>query len=158
MKKILFFFVCLFLITSVSTAIAGGYPMAAIGSFSGIDAVVVGKFDSSDFTFAEANQISQILGGGLSLLGLPGAFLVTPQQLQSIYGITDADALKNFVFANYKAAGLDLFIFLDINKVNAVDPALSPSLRADVWLAGTSSYMYLLSIEIPLAYIMSLGL
>lgn len=147
------------LFVSVSTAFASGYPVAAIGSFSGIDAVVVGKFNPTDFTFTEAEQISQILGGGLSLLGLPGAFLLTPTQLQS-FGFNDADSLKDYVYANYKPAGLELFIFLDIRKVTAVVPSMGQSLRADVYLATMepeTPYLYFLSIEMPLAYIMALA-
>jgi hypothetical protein len=92
----------------------------------------------------------------LGLAGLPGAALYTPQELQSLFGITDADLLKNLALANYQAAGLDMVIFIDMTKVPAVMPSLGQSLRADFWIAVPDlgqNMLYVLSLEIPLTYL-----
>jgi len=156
-KKIFFVIILtILLFGATSAAYSSGYPMAAIGSVSGIDAVVVGKFNQTDFTFAEANQISQVLASALGLAGIPGAAVYTPQQLQSLFGITDADFLRNLALANYQAAGFEILIFIDMTKVNAVMSSLGQSLRADFWIAIPDlgpNMLYVLSLEIPLAYL-----
>jgi len=147
-KKFFVFAVVVLLFGTVTMAYASGYPMAAAGSYSGVDVIVVGKFHQPDFTYAEANQISLLLGDVISSLGLPAA-VYTPQDLQSM-GINDADYLDQLALTYYQSAGFEVYIFIDVTKVPAVMSALGESLRADFWISDS---LYVFSIEIPVAYI-----
>jgi len=149
-----------------ATAFSSGYPAAALGSLNitgsdgkttKIDYVVVAKFTSgaTGFTFTEAETYSELVVTAVtSLLSSSDVTTLTPSQLAAA-GISDADAAKSLVANNYKAAGYEVFVFIDIKKAAAVTALTGPNIRLDIYASGLlgDSEMYLASIETAIAYL-----
>ncbi len=178
MKKEKVFFACLgliagmFFVTAVP-AYSSGYPFAAALISSDTSVIVVGKFDSSEsgFTYAEAEGYSQAVAGAVGLLGTDSqdVIVLSPSQIAS-YGYTDADTLKQLIKSAYTQSGFNLYVFLDITKVDSVEPQYGKNVRIDVWLADmvplangltgdslTGAYLYVTTIEVPETYLSALA-
>lgn len=166
MKKSRVFIACFGLIASIlfvtaATAYSSGYPFAAGLYSQGMNVIVVGKFDSSEFTAQEAENFSQGAADAVGLLGTAGQGLIvlTPSQLASS-GLTDADAVKQMVKNIYMQSGFDLYIFLDITKVDSIQPQYGQNVRIDAWVADmapllglTGDYLYVTTLEVPEMYL-----
>lgn len=85
-------------------------------------------------------------------------------------GVTDADVLKDYIKGVYKAWDFTLYAFIDIKRVTGTAPELGSSMRIDIWVADAASlahqigltvtgdYLYVVSLEIPEAYLTALSL
>lgn len=173
-KTLLTFSLILCILTIGSaTAYSSGYPAAAIGTFTGsngstsrVDYVVLAKFASgaSGFTFAEAESYSEMVVTAVSSLmsslgdGALTPTTFTPSQLAAA-GIADGDAARTLVANNWAAAGMEIYVFLDIKKAPAVTAASGPNIRMDIYASGLmgSAEIYLASIEAPIQYFSILG-
>lgn len=155
-----------FLVGLSAVSYAGGYPILAFTancpnspSPDCPDFVVVGKFDSADFSYADAQGLSMTISSLVSsFLGSYQVLVFTPNDL-SPYGFTDADTLKNLVYNVYPNYFL-LYIFLDINRTNSPQPAIGKNIAIDIWLADVSyqlginePYLYIATIEVPELYL-----
>ncbi len=89
---------------------------------------------------------------------------MTPSQAAANFGITSADAFAAFALNDYKAYGLDLYVFLDVSRVAGLSESRLPgnNVRIDAWIGGIQSllpglvpgnYLYLASVKVPEFYL-----
>ena len=133
MKKLLLipaFIICIML-GGQSLAQGSGYSMAVLMD----DVVVLAKFDSSSFSRAEANSLSQMVAELLTL-NVPDA--------QVFLHLDDPDALRS---ALQHPAIWDLWeiFFLDITK--AANPAGAQNIWIDIWYENQG--MYIATLGVP---------
>ncbi len=176
-RGIIVSFLAVFFIMGVSVAFgdplpSAGYPSVSVLSGSQIKVGVLSKYEASSFTSAEAEQISGQVAAILNtLLGSAGldtsASLVlnlTPSQVAANFGITSADTFAAFALHNYKAYGLDLYVFLDVSRVAGLNESGLPgnNIRINVWIGDIQSllpglvpgdYLYVTSVEVPEFYL-----
>jgi len=169
MKKAKVFLACLGVIATIlfvgtAPAYSSGYPVLGLytpSSPGDVSVVVVGKFDSSDFSLSDVGSYAQSLQGVLGTLGssLPGIVFMGPNELAQ-YGFADADNLKNYIKSVYQGV-VDIYVFLDVTKVNSPYSAqYGQNVRIDAWVAdlaalvgSTDDYLYAASIEVPEIYL-----
>lgn len=177
LKRLSIILIVGFFFITASIAYSSGTPaldfyIAGSSSAIPLNVVVVSKYDSASYTYAEAEAISQavskLIGLGSTLagsLGLSTAGLshFTPSQVAA-WGITDADILKNLVKTYYQSWGFNFYAFADIKRVTSVAPELGHAMRIDIWIADlpvllglTGDYLYIASLEIPETYLTLLG-
>lgn len=137
MKKLLLipaFIICIML-GGQSLAQGSGYSMAVLMD----DVVVLAKFDSSSFSRAEANSLSQMVAELLTS-NVPDAHVFLHHQLDD----PDPDALRSAL----KHPGYwDLWeiFFLDITK--AANPAGAQNIWIDIWYENQG--MYIATLGVP---------
>ncbi|MEJ2696999.1 MAG: hypothetical protein P8013_10160 [Candidatus Sulfobium sp.] len=142
------------LFVGTAPAYSSGYPVLGLympGGSDNLSAVVVGKFDSSDFTLQEVDTYAQSLPLVLGMFGgsLPGITVYGPGQLAQIgSAFADADYLKDYIKGIYQGV-VDFYVFLDITKANN---SYGPIVRIDALLDTTDGYLYVGSLEVPVAY------
>lgn len=170
-------FLAIFFIMGVTVAYGDPLPSAGFPSvtvLSGSTGVVgvLSKYDTSSFTFAEAEQISGQVATILSSLFEPSIGLdtslslvlnETPSQVAANFGFTSADAFADFALNNCKAYGRQMYVFLDIYRVAGLDESgLGNNIRIDAWIGDISSflpglvpgdYLYITSVEVPEIYL-----
>ena len=134
MKKLLLipaFIICIML-GGQSLAQGSGYYMAVLMD----DVVVLAKFDSSSFSRAEADNLSQMVAELLTL-NVPDAQVFLHHQLG------DPDALRSVL---KHPAYWDLWeiFFLDITK--AANPARAQNIWIDIWYENQGMYIATLSV------------
>lgn len=166
MKGIRLYAVVLMLgILAVCTGVASaaGYPFAVLDTSTEDSVIVVGKFasGSGQFTEQEAqNLVQSVVAAVQGTLGSSGGSTIfTPSALKAA-GLGDADELKTLVKQNYRAAGFDLYIFLDIKRTAQYATGFGNNIRIDVYAADMASfvdvsapYLYAVSIEAPEMYL-----
>ncbi len=166
MRSIRLFAVALILgtlLVGTGVASAAGYPFAVLDNSTGTSAVIVGKFasGSGQFTQQEAqNLVDSVVAAVQSTLGSTGgSTILGPSDLASV-GYGDADALKDFIKQNYMAAGIDVYIFLDIKRTAQYAAKFGNNIRIDVYVADmaqplgiSADYLYAASIEAPEMYL-----
>lgn len=159
-----------FFLIGASTAYSSGIPALDAAVMGTTKLIIVTKYDSASYTYAQAEAFSQtvtkLLGSVSTLTGSNGIAIghYPPSQVAS-WGITDADTLKSLVKTYYKSWGFTLYAFIDIKRITSTTaPALGPTMRIDIWVADlaallkqTGDYLYIASFEIPEAYLTLLG-
>lgn len=176
-KGIVITFLAVFFIMGVSVAYgdplpSAGYPSVSVFAGPTGSVGVVSKYEASSFTSTEAEAlsaqvatiISTLLGSSVGLDNSASLLLhLTPSEITANFGITSADAFAAFAQDNYKAYGLDLYVFLDVYRVAGLDESgLGNSIRIDAWVGDISSilpglvpgdYLYVTSVEFPEVYL-----
>lgn len=170
MKKTKVLLTCFGIIVAVflmgtAPAYSSGYPALGLylpSTAGDTSVIVVAKFDSS----FNVQDVDSFFAAAMSLIGgsMPqGLAVYGPSQLVP-YQITDADILKNTALSIYQELGISLYIFLDVTKVNSVDPQYGQNVRINAWLADaaydfgfTGNYLYAASVEVPEVYFQMLS-
>ncbi len=166
-----------FFIMGVSVAFgdplpSAGYPSVSVLGDTEIQVGVLSKYEASSFTAAEAEaisgQVATILSTLLGSMGLDTSVNLmvnmTPSQVAANFGITSADTFAAFALHNYKAYGLDLYVFLDVSRVAGLNESGLPgnNIRINAWIGDIQSllpglvpgdYLYAASVEVPEFYL-----
>jgi hypothetical protein len=177
LRGIIVTFLVVFFIMGVSVAFgdplpSAGYPSVSVLGDPEIQVGVLSKYEASTFTPAEAEaisgQVATILSELLGSMGLDTSVSLmlnlTPSQVAANFGFTSADAFAAFALDNYKAYGLDLYVFLDVSRVAGLNESGLPgdNIRIDAWIGDISNilpglvpgdYLYVTSVEVPEIYL-----
>lgn len=147
-----------------SNAIASGRAAGLLVSLGQTSAVALIDFDETDFTQADAQQLTNTLhlavlllpqllaGQGVTLT--PDVTVVTPDQMAS-GGLGDADAVDALIRPNFVAWGFDAYIKAVATKVQPPQGVTGQNIRLDLYILAPglgllgSQLSYVGSAEVP---------
>jgi len=151
-----------------SNAWADGRAAALLGGTEDMSVVALFDFSETQFTEAEAQELTIVLQfGGSILINLlaesapdvtVNLTVFTPDQMRS-FGLGDADVANAFIINNVAALGVDAYVKAVATKVAPPHGVTGQNVRLDFYLfspeagAAENQFIYVASVEVPLAFL-----